>query len=138
MTVDDILENLSFLDTWEDRYRLIIDLGRDLPPMDEALKTDGSKVQGCMSQVWLVGGSDGASPPRLHFVADSDALVVKGLIAVLLTIYQDRTPAEILATDIADLFGRLGFQQHISVNRRNGFYAMVERIKGVARELADA
>ena len=136
MTVDDILESLAFLDTWEDRYRFIIDLGRELPPMDEALKTDGSKVRGCMSQVWLVGTADGAAPPRLHFLADSDALIVKGLIGVLLAIYQDRTPAEVLGTDIADVFERLGLEQHLSVNRRNGFYAMVERIKGIAREAA--
>ncbi|PIE18911.1 MAG: hypothetical protein CSA66_03550 [Proteobacteria bacterium] len=130
MTIDDIYESLEFLDGWEERYRFIIDLGRQLPPMKEALKTPATKVKGCMSQVWLVGRrtDDG----RITLTADSDALIVKGLIAVILAVYSGRSPAEILAVDIDAVFERLGFAQHISVNRRNGFYSMVERVKGIA------
>lgn len=131
-TIDDILESLEFLDSWEERYRFIIDLGKQLTPMDDALKTPATKVEGCMSQVWMVGRVSG-EPPIVDLVADSDAIVVRGLIAVLMTVYSGKTPAEILATDIDDLFDRLGFASHISVNRRNGFYSMVERIKGIAR-----
>jgi len=138
-TIDDIFETLEFLDGWEERYRFIIDLGRTLPPMHDALKTEGSRVEGCMSQVWLVGTTEEAvGERRLGFVADSDALIVRGLIAVLLAIYSGRTADQILAVDIDGVFERLGFGSHISVNRRNGFYAMVERVKAIAREHASA
>ena len=133
MTIEDVLESLEFLDSWEERYRFIIELGKKLPPMDDALKTEATKVEGCMSQVWLVGRVSG-SPPTVELVADSDAIVVRGLIALLEVVYSGKGPSEILATDIDDLFDRLGFASHISVNRRNGFYAMVERIKGIARQ----
>ena len=135
MTIEDLLDSLEFLDSWEERYRFIIDLGRALPPMDDALKTDATRVEGCMSQVWMLGRAVG-EPATIELVADSDAFIVKGLIAVLMTVYAGRTPDEILATDIDDLFDRLGFGGQISVNRRNGFYAMVERVKGIARAAA--
>lgn len=134
-TIDDILESFEFLDSWEERYRFIIDLGKQLPPMDDAFKTPATKVEGCMSQVWMVGRVTGA-PPVVDLVADSDAIVVRGLIAVLMILYSGKAAAEILATDIEDLFERLGFASHISVNRRNGFFAMVERIKSIARQAA--
>lgn len=137
MTIDDILESLEFLDSWEERYRFIIDLGRQLTPLDDVFKTAATKVEGCMSQVWMVGRVVGA-PPVVELVADSDAIVVRGLIAVLMTLYSGKTPAEILATDIDAIFDRLGFASHISVNRRNGFFAMVERIKGIARQASPA
>lgn len=135
MTIEDLLDSLEFLDSWEERYRFIIELGKALPPMDDALKTDATRVEGCMSQVWMLGRPVGA-PATIELLADSDAFIVKGLIAVLMTVYAGRTPAEILATDIDDLFERLGFGGQISVNRRNGFYAMVERIKAIARAAA--
>ncbi len=133
MNIDEIVENFEYLDDWEDRYRYIIDLGRGLPLMDEADKTDQTKVQGCMSQVWMVSRVHGESdPPTITFLADSDAHIVKGLIAILLAIYSGKTPREIVAFDIEDAFARLGLDQHLSPNRRNGFYAMVERIREAA------
>jgi cysteine desulfuration protein SufE len=138
--VEELIDNFSFLDDWEDRFRYLIDLGRKLPPMDEALKTEETKVRGCTSQVWIVDEvkpGAGSGPPTLHFVADSDAHIVKGLIAVLMEIYDGRTPEEVLAVDIRDAIGRLGFQQHLSPNRANGLFSMVERIRSLAaRELA--
>jgi len=139
--VQEVIDNFSFLDDWEDRFRYLIDLGRKLAPMDEALKTEETKVRGCTSQVWIVSrvdaGTEPEGPPTLHFIADSDAHIVKGLIAVLMAIYDGRTPQEILAVDIRDAIGRLGFQQHLSPNRANGLFSMVERIRALAtREAA--
>jgi cysteine desulfuration protein SufE len=133
--VEELIDNFSFLDDWEDRFRYLIDLGRKLPPMDEALKTEETKVRGCTSQVWIVDevkSGEGSGAQTLHFVADSDAHIVKGLIAVLMEIYDGRTPQEILAVDIRDAVGRLGFQQHLSPNRANGLFSMVERIRALA------
>lgn len=137
MTVDELVENFSLLDDWEDRYAYVIDLGKKLEPMPEAEKTEDTKVRGCMSQVWLVHepvARDGET--RLHFRADSDAFIVKGLIAVLLELYNNRRPAEILETDAVDTLARLGLSNHLSPNRRNGFVAMVERIKAIAADHA--
>ena len=137
--VEDLIDNFSFLDDWEDRFRYLIDLGRKLAPMDEALKTEETKVRGCTSQVWIVDEvkpGEGGSAPTLHFIADSDAHIVKGLIAVLLEIYDGRTPGEILAVDIKGAIGKLGFEQHLSPNRANGLYSMVERIRALATKEA--
>ena len=139
--VEELIDNFSFLDDWEDRFRYLIDLGRQLEPMDPALKTEETKVRGCTSQVWIVGEvrpGSGSSAPTLHFVADSDAHIVKGLIAVLLSIYDGRTPEEILAIDIRQAIGRLGFEQHLSPNRANGLFSMVERIRALAVREAQA
>jgi cysteine desulfuration protein SufE len=136
--VEELIDNFTFLDDWEDRFRYLIDLGRKLPPMDEALKTEDTKVRGCTSQVWIVDEVKSGPPPTLHFVADSDAHIVKGLIAVLMEIYDGRTPEEILAVDIRDAIGRLGFQQHLSPNRANGLFSMVERIRALAVQEASA
>lgn len=139
MTVDELVENFSLFDDWEDRYAYVIDLGKKLEPMDEAEKTEESKVKGCMSQVWLVHeprAADADGETRLHFRADSDAFIVRGLIAVLLELYNDRRPAEILETDAVDTLGRLGLANHLSPNRRNGFVAMVDRIKAIAADHA--
>jgi cysteine desulfuration protein SufE len=135
--VQELIENFTFLDDWEDRFRYVIDLGRKLAPMDESLKTEETKVRGCTSQVWIVDELRPGTPPTLHFIADSDAHIVKGLIAVLLSIYDGRTAAEILAIDIKQAIGELGFEQHLSPNRANGLFSMVERIRSLAaRELA--
>ncbi len=138
LTLDDLREAFESLDGWEERYRYLIDLGRRLEPMPADDKTDTTKVEGCMSQVWMVGrAATGASGETLlHLSADSDASIVRGLIAVLMVVYGDKTPAAILATDIGSLFDDLGFGQHISMNRRNGFYAMVQRIRREAERLA--
>lgn len=131
MNIEEIVDNFGLFDDWEDRYRYLIDLGGRLPPMDEALKTEETRVRGCMSQVWMVTrwekGKDGNN--RIFLLADSDAQIVKGLIAVLLAIFQGKTAEAVAATDIDQVFGKLGLDQHLSPNRRNGFYAMVERIR---------
>ena len=141
--VEEIVDNFSLFDDWEDRFRYLIDLGRNLAPMDPALKTEESKVRGCTSQVWIVErvepAAEAGAPPTLHFIADSDAHIVKGLIAVLLAIYDGRTPRDILAIDIKDAIARLGFAQSLSPNRANGLFSMVERIRALAaREAAGA
>ncbi len=130
--IEELIDNFSFLDDWEDRFRYLIDLGRKLDPMDEALKTEETKVRGCTSQVWIVDEVRPGPPATLHFIADSDAHIVKGLIAVLLEIYDGRTPQEILAVDIKEAISRLGFEQQLSPNRANGLYSMVERIRALA------
>lgn len=127
MSIKEIVDNFALFDDWEDRYRYLIDLGSKLPPMQDALKTEASKVRGCMSQVWMVLGW--TAEGRLTLLADSDAQIVRGLIAVLAAIYEGRTAAEIAQTDIEEIFSGLGLNQHLSPNRRNGFYAMVERVK---------
>lgn len=135
MTVDELIENFSLFDEWEDRYRYLVDLGKQLPGLDEGRKTDLYKVEGCLSQVWLVPGVRGE---RFTFEADSDSAIVRGLIAVLKTVYDNRTPQEILAVDIERVFDQLGLSTHISPNRRNGFFAMVETIRKTAQAAVGA
>lgn len=126
VTSDDIIDTLSFFDTWEERYKYIIDLGRELPALDEAQRSDYHIVRGCQSQVWLVGHErDG----RLYFDADSDAFIVKGLLAVVLAAYNGKTPQEILAFDIEHYFAELNLLKHLSMTRGNGLKAMVKRIQ---------
>lgn len=130
VTSDDILDSLSFFDSWEDRYKYIIDLGRELPPLDEQARVEQNMVRGCQSQVWLTSRNEGG---RLYFDADSDAFIVKGLLAVVLAAYNGRTPEEILAFDIEDYFNRLNLLKHLSVTRGNGLRAMVKRIRDTAQ-----
>jgi cysteine desulfuration protein SufE len=127
---DELLENFDLFDDWEERYAYLIDLGRKLPELPAELKQDAFKVQGCLSQVWFVPEDLGDA--RLHWKGDSDSAIVKGLIAVLLVIYDGKTPEEVGAVDIDDLFGQIGLERHLSMNRRNGFYAMVQRLKDFA------
>ncbi len=141
MTIDEIIENFSFLDDWDDRYRYVIELGRALAPLPDAARTDRNKVQGCTSQVWLDTKvkPDGASGPTLSFIGDSDAHIVRGLIAILFAIYSDKPAREILATDAVAIFERLGLREHLTPQRSNGFRSMVERIKTDAQAaLAEA
>jgi cysteine desulfuration protein SufE len=128
--LEDLQENFALFDDWEDRYRYLIDLGKHLPVMDEALKTEQTIVKGCISRVWMVceTGDGGA----IHFTADSDAHIVRGLIALVLVAYQDKTPAQIGEIDIEATFKEIGLDQHLSPNRRNGFFAMVERVRALA------
>lgn len=124
-SINELVENFSLFDDWEERYRYLIDLGKSLEPMDEALKTENTLVRGCTSRVWMVAEDrDG----HYHFTADSDAHIVCGLIAVLLSAYQNKSAAEIQGIDINKAFSDIGLDQHLSPNRRNGFFAMVERI----------
>ncbi len=127
MNIKELVDNFSLMDDWEDRYKYLIDLGAALPDMPEALKTETSKVRGCMSQVWIVLGWD--ADKRLTMLADSDAQIVRGLIAVLRTVFVGKTADEIANIDIEAEFAQLGLDQHLSPNRRNGFFSMVERVK---------
>lgn len=137
MQIESLIENFEMLGPWDERYRYIIDLGRKLPPLADEQHNETNKVRGCMSQVWLVAEHDPGPPARLKLRGDSDAFIVKGLIALLFKIVEDRTPAEIVELDIGDVFTRLGLENQITANRRNGFYAMVERIKALAAQHAD-
>lgn len=133
ISADDIVDNLGFFDSWEDRYRYIIDLGRELPPLPQALHTDERLVRGCQSQVWIeVGEAD----DRLQLAVDSDAFIVKGLLAVVLAAYNNHTPREILDFDIDGYFESLGLMQHLSPTRGNGLRAMVARIRREAESRA--
>lgn len=135
MTIDEIRDNFALLDDWDDRYRYVIELGRTLTPMPEADHSAENKVQGCVSQVWLSKHIDrGDSEPVLNYVGDSDAHIVRGLIAILLTLYSGHTPREILATDALAVFDELGFREHLTPQRSNGLRSMVERIRSDARE----
>jgi cysteine desulfuration protein SufE len=132
--IETIVDDFSLLDDWDDRYRYIIELGRKLVPLDERDRNEHNKVRGCASQVWLATSvrPNGASGPVLTFVGDSDAHIVKGLIAILLATYSGRHAKEILATDAVELFDRLGLREHLTPQRSNGFRSMVERIKADA------
>ena len=140
-TIDDIIDNFALLDDWDDRYRYVIELGRTLAPLPEALRNDANKVQGCASQVWL-GTSvdqDGATGPSLSFVGDSDAHIVRGLIAILFALYSGKPARDILDTDAVALFEKLALREHLTPQRSNGFRSMVERIKrDAAAALAEA
>ena len=136
MTIDEIRDNFALLDDWDDRYRYVIELGRTLDPMPEEEHSAANKVQGCASQVWLSKQIDrGASgEPSLNYLGDSDAHIVRGLIAILLTLYSGRTPQQILGTDALAVFNEFGFREHLTPQRSNGLRAMVERIRADARE----
>lgn len=135
MDLDELVDDFAFFDSWEDRYRYLIDLGKGLPPMDPAEKTEENRVRGCISKVWVSTHRLEGEPARLGFDADSDSAIVRGLVAVARHLFDGRTKDEIGAVEVDDVFGRLGFDQHISVNRRNGFQAMVGLIKARAQEL---
>jgi cysteine desulfuration protein SufE len=135
MTIDDIRDNFALLDDWDDRYRYVIELGRTLTPMPEEEHSAANKVQGCASQVWLsrqIGRA--GKEPVLTYLGDSDAHIVRGLIAILLTLYSGRTPQQILSTDAAAVFDEFGFREHLTPQRSNGLRSMIERIRTDARE----
>jgi len=133
--IEEIIDNFSVLDDWDDRYRYVIELGRELAPLTAAAHSDANKVQGCASQVWL--DTDvrpvGAGGPILTFAGDSDAHIVLGLIAILSAIYSGKHAKDILATDAITLFERMGLREHLTPQRSNGFRSMVERIRSDAR-----
>ena len=134
-TIDEIRDNFELLEEWDDRYRYVIELGRTLAPMPEQEHSAENKVQGCASQVWLTTRiePDGAAGPVLSFVGDSDAHIVRGLIAILLAVYSGKRAHDILATDAVAVFEKLGLKEHLTPQRSNGFRSMVERIKADAR-----
>lgn len=131
MDAEELIENFEMLGSWEERYSYLIELGKNLPPLSEDERVEANRVHGCMSQVWLVPDDD---PALLRFRGDSDAHIVRGLIALLRMILSDKPPSEVRDTDISGIFGRLGLENQITANRRNGFYAMVKRIQQMAEQ----
>jgi len=133
LTIDQIISDFALLDDWEERYRYIIDLGRQLPPLPDAERNEQNRVRGCASQVWLsTRRSMSGGQPHLHFIGDSDALIVRGLVAIVLALFDDKTPREILATDAEVVFQRLDLRAHLTAQRSNGLKALVDRIKADA------
>ncbi|MEZ5757975.1 MAG: SufE family protein [Emcibacteraceae bacterium] len=130
MNIEEIKETFEFMDEWEDRYRYIIDLGRQLPDFDEKDQTEENRVHGCTSKVWLVYEKQG---DKLIFKGDSDAHIVRGLVSIILMIFSNKTPEEIINTDAKAILSDLGLSQHLSPMRTNGLFAMVERIKAIGK-----
>jgi cysteine desulfuration protein SufE len=137
--IAELLSDFEVLDDWEDRYKHVIELGRDMPPLPEADHVAENKVRGCASQVWITSATEGpAANPVLTFRGDSDALIVKGLIAIAFMIYSGRTAREILATDAGEILGKLGLAGHLTQQRSNGFASMIQRIKQDAQAALQA
>jgi cysteine desulfuration protein SufE len=130
-SIDEIVANFDLLDEWDDRYRYLIELGRTLPPLPEAARNDANKVRGCASQVWLATSvkPNGGNGPVLTFVGDSDAHIVRGLIAVLFALFSGKGAKDIVSTDAVALFEKLGLRDHLTPQRSNGFRSMVDRIR---------
>ncbi len=132
--IDEIIDNFALLDEWDDRYRYVIELGRELPPLPEAERTETNKVRGCTSQVWLVThvNADGAGGPVLSFEGDSDAHIVRGLVAILFALYSGKAAKAILDIDAIAVFDKLGLRENLTPQRSNGLRSMVERIRADA------
>lgn len=138
MDIEEIIGNFELLDEWDDRYRYLIELGRTLEPLPQEAYSDANKVRGCASQVWLETRAEAgpAGEPRILYRGDSDAHIVKGLVALALALFSGRTPQTIVETDPQPVFAKLGLAQHLTPQRSNGLRAMVDRIKNEARALA--
>jgi cysteine desulfuration protein SufE len=135
---EEIADDFVLLDDWEDRYRYVIELGRTMPPLDPALQVAATKVEGCASQVWIVPRWDGAGKAAtFDFAGTSDALIVRGLIAVLHALYAGLSPEAVLAVDAPGELGRLGLDQHLSSQRSNGLRSMVARIRAIAHDVLE-
>ena len=137
-TIDQITADFELLDDWEDRYRYVIELGRQLSPLPDAQRTDANKVRGCASQVWLWTRTE--QPDRrtvLRFAGDSDALIVRGLVAIAIALFDDKTAQEIASIDAEAVFDRLELREHLTAQRSNGLRALVDRIKTDARAAAE-
>ncbi len=133
---EEIVDDFEFLDDWEDRYRYVIDMGKNLPDLDDSERVESTRVHGCASQVWIVPEITGeGADARIGFRGDSDAMIVKGLIAVLHRLYDGLTPSEALQVDAQAELSRLGLDQHLSSQRSNGLRAMIERIRQFAEAL---
>ncbi len=135
-SIDTIRSDFSLLDDWEDRYRYVIELGQDLPPYPEAARDEAHKVRGCASQVWLVGETSGDHDPVMTYQGDSDAHIVRGLVAIVLALYSGRHASEILAIDFDETLRTLGLYEHLSRQRSNGLRSMVQRIRADAQAVA--
>ncbi len=125
-SLDEVVENFSLFDNWEERYRYLIDIGRKLPNIDETLKRDEYLVRGCTSRVWLIPN---ITDNIFHFQADSDAHIVRGLVAILMAAFQGKNLDDIKSVDIDSAFKEIGLDKHLSANRRSGFFSMVEKIR---------
>jgi cysteine desulfuration protein SufE len=136
MTIDELFEEFAELGDWEDQCDYLIDLGFELPKLPESAMTKENKVHGCQSNVWLVAQLSDEKPTTIDIVANSDAIIVNGLIAVLLAMYSGKTALEILAVDARSVFHRLGLERHLSTQRRNGLFGMVQRIRDIAEQAA--
>jgi cysteine desulfuration protein SufE len=134
MTLEKLISNFELLGDWEERYGYLIDLGKKLPGLPDAEKNEDNRVHGCQAMVWMIMEPDPEHPGALRFRADSDAFIVRGLIAVLQLIFNGRTPDEILKADAKSTLSQLGLDKHLSPTRKNGLFAMVERIRTLARE----
>lgn len=135
-TVDELIEEFNELEDWEERYDLIIDLGRELPALTSEQQVEENIVKGCMSTVWMVTNVSDDELKTIEIQADSDSIIVKGLIVILMAHYSGRSASEILSSDAESLFDQLGLNQHLSPQRRNGLYSMVKRLKQQAAEYA--
>ena len=134
MTIEELIEEFDDLGDWGDQCEVLIDMGRELPDMPSELKTDESKVHGCQSNVWMVASVTDDESRTIELTADSDAMIVRGLLTVILMVYSGRTAQEIHDTDIKGIFSRLGLDRHLSTARRNGLGGMVNRVQTIARE----
>lgn len=132
MDINTLIENFSFLDNWEDRYKYLIELGNGLPKFTDEQKKEEWKISGCQSQVWIIPHFQGN---KITFEGDSDAIIVRGIIAVVLEIFKDKTAKEILDIDVEEIFDKMGLREHISPNRRSGMLSMVDKIKYYAKQV---
>lgn len=131
MDIEELIENFSFFENWEEKYQYVIDLGHKLEPLDDSFKTEEWKVKGCQSQVWLVPQFANG---LIHFKGDSDAILVRGIIAIVLMIYNDKTPKEIKSIEVTEIFAKLGLEENLTPSRRNGMLSMVSKIKEYAEK----
>ena len=138
MSIDEILDDFAYLDDWEDRYRYVIELGKAMPPLPEDDHIEANKVRGCASQVWLISTADRSNPPVLTFCGDSDALIVRGLIAILVTLYSGRTAEAIASIDPEAIFAKIGLRDHLTAQRSNGLSSMIARIRRDAEQAVAA
>ncbi|MBP9853608.1 MAG: SufE family protein [Candidatus Omnitrophica bacterium] len=134
MDLNRLYKNFEVLENWQDRYRFIIEMGKKIPQLSETDKIEANRVHGCVSTVHMVITQTQDIPPRIHFVANSDAMIVNGLIAIMQIIYDGKTPEEITGVNIDTIFKKLGLEGHLSPNRRNGFFAMVERLRALSKK----
>ncbi|HEV7280979.1 MAG TPA: SufE family protein [Pirellulaceae bacterium] len=132
ITVEELIEDFAEFEDWQDRYRYLLEMGDDLPDYPEEEKTDTNLVQGCQSRVWMTADVDDSPAQKLHLQADSDSAIVKGLIAILVALYDDRPAREVNEVPIESVFQQIGLGQRLSPQRSNGFYAMVNRIRDLA------
>jgi cysteine desulfuration protein SufE len=137
-SIDKIIEDFAYLDEWEDRYRYVIELGKALPDLADEKKTADNKVNGCASQVWVVSHPDGEMDPLMTYEGDSDAHIVRGLVAIVLAAYSGKRASQVAETDVIQIFDRIGLVENLSSQRANGLRSMVKRIRDEARILAPA